>query len=204
MNKILMPLIVIVILSCTKTQTTSTIDFVQEIDKTQFSVMGINSLGMITSNDFYDSGVTQTGVENNPYGNFNMFMIHQDGGQEWVMSELEKSAYTCPTRYNGSCDANNVRIAANRLLIEDQNKLIEFAKWVFFIDKQFLESFTEETDGGIVTTYNTIDNSSFEVVLYQQLPGETVWIQIDIQTVNDDQFFDWKINFRKYKEEKYN
>ncbi len=203
MKKVLVFLIIVIInLSCEKAK--AQVNFIDEIDKNQFQVMDVNSLGIVGARDWYNPDPTLGGAQTNIYGEFSLSMIHKDGGQEWVMSQLTKPALPCPSRYNNKCGSNNVRIAIHRLLVEDKVKLIEFSKWVFFIDKQYLEPFTEGTDEGMVTTYGTKENSSFEVILYQQLSGETVWTEVERRMVNDDGFSDWESSFIESKEKEYN
>jgi hypothetical protein len=202
MDRIIIILIVLINLSCEKAK--AQIDFIDEIDKNQFQVMSTNSLGMIGTTDWYNPNPVEGGEQTNIYGEFTISMIHKDGGQEWVMSQLTKSTLPCPSRYGNKCGDKNVRIAAHRLLIEDKAKLNEFAKWAFYIDKQYLFPFTEEAEGGTSTSYFTKENTKFEVVLYQQLPGETVWTEIDRRMVNDDEYLDWESSFKKAKAKEYN
>ncbi len=204
MKKLLIILVVLINTNCSKAQSTSSIDFIGEMDQTELYTLTTGSLGLVYGSDGYFPDVVVKGKEDNPYGDISLYMIHKDGGQEWVKKEMLNPKYSCPNRINGDCDNNNVRIACARLLVEDKSKLIDFAKWVFFIDKKYLVPFTEQGDTGMVTTYNTKDNSLFEVIVYQQLPGETVWTELERRTVNDDELSEWESDFIKSKEQKYN
>lgn len=61
-----------------------------------------------------------------------------------------------------------------------------YNKWVFFIDKEYLEPKLESAEGGEFTFYYPKKNSEITVVLFEQKAGSQKWIAIDSITYKTD------------------
>ena len=137
------------------------------------------------------------------FGNVTIHLIHKDGGVDWVKETFTRFPIPAGEKYYDDPPFT----AGKRLLNEDKVDLIEFAKWAFFIDKQYLESFTETVEGGDYTSWSPKDDTPLEVILYQQLPGEAKWLEMERKSFNDVEAYwnsDWESNFTKAKAKEYN
>ena len=189
-----------------KAQTYSSVDFLNYVGTSQNAYP--NNSGMIKIGSVYNE-------DGNTFGNATIYLIHKDGGINWVKEtfvRFPKATYGSQPPYT----------AGKRLLNEDKADQIEFAKWAFVIDKQYMESkmVTYDQDGGdnfdadgnlidqvTVEEWLVKENTPIEVVLYEQLAGETQWRELERRSYADDMAFyesDWKTNFRKEKEAEYN
>lgn len=138
----------------------------------------LNSVGNISANK---KGVIHMEMEylikNNDIGNAEIYMIHKNGGKWWINQAKKffpKKAYP----HDWFIDS----IFKN----QDSIQLTDYNKWVFFIDKKYLERRLESAEGGEFTSHYPKKNAEIDIVLYEQKSGTSIWTAIDAFTYKTD------------------
>jgi len=123
----------------------------------------------------------------NEFGNALMYMVHKNGGNWWYQ-EAKKNFPDCYANY----------LIRDRE-IKDTSLLKDYDKWVFFVDKKYLEGESSYGDYSPVDEnghpyipskeevkknkekldYYEKVNSTIEVILYEQKAGSRQWAEID-------------------------
>lgn len=112
----------------------------------------------------------------NNLGNFNIYILHKDGGTNWYKSVQKK--YRDIDTFDKKTNYGYMK-AAKRLMNEDSTQLSNFNKWVFFTDKKYLREYEEAAESGTHKYYDINESSEmYTVTLYQQLAGEKKWIEL--------------------------
>lgn len=177
------------------------------IENKKLSNNFLNSAGNISANT---KGVIHLDAEysimNNELGNTDIYLIHKKGGEWWI--EQAKNKYPKMV-YPHDWYIDDVYEKAEGNFYNNYNK------WVFFIDKKYLEAKLESAEGGEFTSYYPKKNSEIVVILFEQKAGNSEWVAIDsisyktdkdgneIKTSDDKGSYylssEWQSNFIKEK-----
>ena len=138
----------------------------------------LNSAGNISANT---QGVihleTEYLIKNNEIGNAEIFMIHKNGGSWWINQAKKKFPKKI---YPHDWFVDSLFENLDSIQLKDYNK------WVFFIDKKYLEERLESAEGGEFTSHYPSKSSKIVIVLYEQKSGTSNWEAIDSFTFNTD------------------
>ena len=163
-------------------------------EKSQFDFISDNSIERFTSDTF--GLLSFRGYyPKNQVGNTFGYMLHGNGGSWWYKEAKRRSPkdiQNCEFRF------------AKKLFTVERDSLNNYDKWVFFIDKKYLEIIKEhhgESGEPMMNAY-TKENIPLEVILYQQLVGEKEWKEIERKKFKDENEYNkssWRIDFYKQK-----
>jgi len=137
----------------------------------------------------------QTNCRGENYSEINGYMIHKNGGSWWYKEAKRRfpnNVMNCEYKL------------AKKLLSEDKDSLKNYNKWVFFVDKKFLEPVVQvhgET-GVEETAYYIKETIPFEEILYQRLVGKIMWVEIGRKKFDSYSQYrksTWRIDFIKAK-----
>lgn len=116
-------------------------------------------------------------VMNNELGNADIYLIHKNGCDWWISqakSKFPKMAYPQDWFIDDLYREKDFSFYSN------------YNKWVFFIDKKYLEPKLESAEGGEFTSYYPKKNSEIVVILFEQKVGNSEWVAIDRITYKTD------------------
>ncbi len=137
----------------------------------------LNSAGNVSANT---KGVihldAEYSVKNNELGNADIYLIHEKGGNWWIMQAKKKF----PDNYYAE------GFYATSLVEKDSSWSDSYDKWAFFIAKKYLEPQLESAEGGEFTSYYPKRNSEIVVILFEQKAGNSEWVAIDSITYKTD------------------
>ncbi len=126
------------------------------------------------------------------------YMIHKNGGSWWYKEAKRRfpnDVMNCEYKL------------AKKLLSEDKDSLKNYSKWIFYIDIKFLEPVVQvhgET-GVEETAYYPIEGKHLDVIVFERLAGETIWVEVEKKIFETDAKYyksTWKGDFinKKLKE----
>jgi len=136
----------------------------------------------------------------NKFGNTFGYIVHKNGGKWWFKNSKKRF----PKDIGSKGKYLSHFKAAARLMKEDRDSMKNFNKWVFFIDKKYLDIHTEvdgETGKKSLSAY-TKERQPLEVILFHQMAGNKTWYEIDRKKFSTDNEYEkssWRMDFIERK-----
>jgi hypothetical protein len=145
----------------------------------------------------------------NKYGKSKGFMIHKKGIKYWFNYAQKKYKEIVFSKNYGYSNA------AKMLKGKDRNLLINFDKWMFFIDAKYLtkginDGERDANDPNLgkpfPDNYVLDETKDYEILLLEQKAGQKTWNEIDRKKINIYKMSEegqWESAFRKNTLKKY-
>ena len=187
MKKYILSIIVLfATLNCNSQPKTINIDFLKYVTRYM-----PDTTGEITCGPLCKENGTIIGI-------FEGYLIHSNGGSWWYNQAKKRFPKDRGSR-NKYLSHYSV---AERLLRDDRDSLKNYNKWVFFTDMKYLykSNYLHGETGKEIESVQYLKDKPFEIVLYQQLAGETKWLEIERRIFDNKKKqskIKWESNFIK-------
>ena len=153
----------------------------------------------------YILGFSYRRINNSFPINFNSgFMIHKNGTKWWFNHAQKKYKEIV---FGKNYGYSNTPI---NLMTKDSILLKDFDKWIFIVDKKYIQEYPPIADGDNPDTwdypnYDIKENTEFKAKLYKQKNNTDYWVKIEERTFKSGpngevkEYYKWKNDFGQEK-----